>query len=132
MQSGVSASVIRIEKLLASIALAAYCLWNAYWLAQSRLAPSILTALTGLPCPTTGGHRGIVALARGDLLGSLCWNPFAIPIAAFFCTTVVFALREIVRRRRPYLGSGFAYGWLFLLGIAWVCKLVEGAIAGTL
>ena len=131
MQGFVSSLVIRLEKLLASIALTSYCLWNAYWLAQSRLAPSILTALTGLPCPTTGGYRGIVALARGDLLGSLCWNPFAIPLVAFFLTTVVFALREIARRRRPSLGSGFAYGWLFLLGIAWVYKLVESAIGGT-
>jgi uncharacterized protein DUF2752 len=54
-----------------------YVAWNIFWIAKGRVPPSILTAITGLPCPTTGGCRGVLALIHGDWRRSILWNPLA-------------------------------------------------------
>ena len=99
--------------------LAIYLVWNVYWLAQGRIPASLLTGLTGLPAPTTGGTRSMLALARGDLLGSLYYNPFALPIIGL--TTVTLA--QVIRRGRA--AGWVGRGWIVLLAIAWITKLLR-------
>ena len=44
-----------------------------------------LRAVTGIACPTCGGTRAVLALLRGDVTGSLAWNPFvALGLAGLF------------------------------------------------
>jgi len=50
---------------LALAAFAGYVLWNLFWLARGAIPPSILLYCTGLPCPTTGVCRSLLALRHG-------------------------------------------------------------------
>src|ERR1022692_3864522 len=51
--------VTQLERSTALGLFVVYCIWNAYWLLQWRLPPSLFSAITGLPCPTTGGTRSV-------------------------------------------------------------------------
>ncbi|MEX1090689.1 MAG: DUF2752 domain-containing protein, partial [Phycisphaeraceae bacterium] len=58
-----------------------YAGWNAWWLAHGLVPPSLLAAATGLPSPTTGGTRAMMALGHGNWLASLRFNAMAVPIS---------------------------------------------------
>lgn len=123
LQSGVRAAAIRIERMVAVVALAGYSGWNVYWLARGQVPPSLWVAATGTPCPTTGGCRSLMALARADLVGSLYWNPMTVPLVAMLAGTAVFVIHDLARARTPAFSDRYALGWILILGIAWAFKL---------
>jgi len=125
LQGRVNPTVIRLQRIAASTALVAYFGWNGFWLAQRKVPPSLWTAITGLPCPTTGGCRSVVALAQADFFGFLYWNPMTGPIVAMLVATLCLVARDVVRRRPPAFGHCFACGWVSILGVAWAFKLVD-------
>jgi len=96
-----------------------YVAWNVYWLAQQKIPPSLFKALTGLPCPTTGGTRSALALYHGDFAASLRFNPMLLPISALLAMTIALAIAR--RGRAP---GWLARAWIVLLGVAWLIKLV--------
>jgi len=104
--------------------LGAYLFWNAAWLCCGELAPSLCFGLAGLPGPTTGFTRGLVSLLRGDILESLRYNAFAVPILVLIGTSFVWLAILLMRRRRPLLPSGFYWTWLGLLLLSWFGKLL--------
>lgn len=99
-------------------AFAGYVAWNIHWLASARIPPSILTELTGIPCPTTGGTRSLLALLEGDWSSSLSYNAMTVPLILLLGMTMI----QVSRRRvvDPWLGKA----WLGVLGLAWVLKLL--------
>jgi hypothetical protein len=46
--------------------------------------PCLFRSVTGLPCPTCGSTRAILALARLDLAGAVALNPLAAAAALVF------------------------------------------------
>jgi hypothetical protein len=104
-----------------------YCVWNVFWLAQWRIPPSLFWALTGLPCPTTGGTRSLLCLARGDWAGSLHWNLLTVPVVALLAVTLACAGRCLWTRRPVLLHPRFLLAWASLLAVAWACKLLGDA-----
>ncbi len=102
-----------------------YCLWWAYWLAHGQLPPALFRAVTGLPAPTTGMTRALLALREGQWRSSLAFNAMAIPIACLTGVTLACACVQAVRGRRIALPRGIVWTWVLLLAVAWVLKLVS-------
>ena len=125
LQSGVSAATIYIERIAAVVSFIGYAGWNVFWLARGQVPPSLWVAATGWPCPTTGGYRSVMALARADLVGSLYWNPMTVPIIAMLIGTAVFVVRDLANARIPAFSNRYAYGWIVILGAAWAFKLAQ-------
>ncbi len=102
-----------------------YLCWNAAWLAQGRLAPSLLVGIFGIPAPTTGLTRSLGELLQGNFDAALLWNPFTIPICLLFIATICWALSIALRRRRS-LPAPIVRIWLTLLAAAWIAKFIIG------
>ncbi|MHB0954986.1 MAG: DUF2752 domain-containing protein [Pirellulaceae bacterium] len=96
-----------------------YLGWNVRWLAVGRIPPSMLTAATGLPSPTTGGTRSLLALLEGDLAMSFHYNPMTVPIVALLTLTI----GQVLFKRRG--DNWLAAAWIAALSIAWVVKLMS-------
>jgi hypothetical protein len=86
-------------------------------------------SLTGVPCPTCGGTRALLALARLDVGAALAWNPL-VTLAA-----LVFALGGLVALARAIRGEGVPDGapprWAgaaaaLALAANWAFVIVEG------
>lgn len=83
-------------------------------------------AVTGLPCPTCGGTRALLALARLDPVSALAWNPLVALAAAVFLAGGLVALVRALRGRgvadvpaRPWLRAAaalaLAANWAFVI-----------------
>jgi hypothetical protein len=103
----------------------AYCGWWTYWLCQGRLPMAPLKALTGLPAPTTGCTRSLLALWEGDVVTSLYYNAFAVPLMALFLASLGWLVVQGVRRRPLLIPQPFLYLWIGVLAVAWVTKLLS-------
>jgi hypothetical protein len=63
---------------------------GAAWLGMGLPWPRCpFLSVTGLPCVTCGATRCAIALAHGDFLSALSWNPFAF---VALCGLIVFDL----------------------------------------
>ena len=82
----------------------------------------------GIPCPTCGGTRAVAAVAQGDLLGALSWNPLvaALTIGAVAIVPLAAAAslgwlpvprvpQRLGRWTRACAALALALNWLYLL-----------------
>ena len=114
-------------RLAGAVALVLWLAWNAWWLAiEGRLPPSALTEVAGVPCPTTGCTRSLLALGAGDWRGSLRHNALAVPIGVLFLLSVAWAAVAWARSGRARLPGALAWVWAGVLTVAWVTKLASG------
>lgn len=83
-------------------------------------------AITGVPCPTCGGTRALLALARLDAFAALAWNPLVtLAVAVFFgggLVALVRALRGLgvpddapLRWAGAAAGLALAANWAFVV-----------------
>jgi len=90
-------------------------LWGGAALAGAAAAPfarafasvlpgCLFRAVTGIPCPTCGGTRALLALARLDIPAALAWNPL-VTLGA-----LVFVLGGVVALARAFGGRGVPDG----------------------
>ena len=105
----------------------AYVVWNAAWLAVGRIPPSALRAILGIPCPTTGCTRSIVALVHGNLHASLVWNPFTTPILILLAVSLQTLLVAGLRKKELLLPRWLGNAWLGVLLAAWAAKFLLGS-----
>lgn len=96
-----------------------YIAWNAWWLAQARIPPALMKAITGLPAPTSGGTRSAMQLLQGNVAASLYYNPMTVPI----CLLLALTLFQVLRR--GVADAWLAPAWSLLLLIAWLLKLAS-------
>lgn len=97
----------RAERRLGVPALPALCalLWVALVATTVVLARTahldvsacLLKRLTGVPCPSCGTTRGVLAMLHGHVAGALAWNPLFVPasllIVALLAARLLFGIR---------------------------------------
>ena len=103
-----------------------YLVWNAAWIASGQIPPSILRAIAGIPCPTTGGYRSLLALCRGEFVQSLLYNPLMLVYLLLFMYSIAVLLRQRIKRRRLVLSPVLAWIWCSSLLIGWAAKFALG------
>jgi hypothetical protein len=118
---------VRTLRCAAAGLLVVYVGWNAWWLSQAAVPPSLLTGLTGLPCPTTGGVRSLCLLWQGDIGASLRMNPMTAPMAILFLVSAMWPIAQAIARRRPSLPLPIFWCWAAVLAAAWAWKLLGDA-----
>lgn len=83
-------------------------------------------AISGVPCPTCGGTRALLALAQLDLGAALAWNPLVtLGVAVFFAGGLVALVRALRGQGVPDLppprwaggaaGLALAANWAFVV-----------------
>ena len=97
-----------------------YVTWNVGWLAFGHVPPSILRRLAGLPVPTTGMTRGLLAAWHGAWPDAFLWNPLAVPIAGLCLASAIVVVRACLCRERPALPAVLARAWAVVLVAAWI------------
>jgi hypothetical protein len=105
---------------------AVYCTWWGVHLATGRLAPSIWSSLTGLPCPTTGFTRSLLALMAGDFRESLLLNPLTTVFLLLLALSLACLAWKWKERRRLVLSPPLAALWAVTLVAAWAFKFLLG------
>lgn len=72
------------------LALALVALKPLWPLVGPFMRPCLFHSITGVPCPTCGATRSVLALLDGDLLGAAAFNPLV------FAATVAFVLGGVI------------------------------------
>jgi hypothetical protein len=98
----------------------------------ARFAPAcVLHTMTGVPCPTCGSTRAVLALAALDVPRALSWNPL-VTVALVGIAAAGFAAPAWVAARGPLpLGDEAACRWLRILAPAallanWLYLVLRG------
>jgi hypothetical protein len=112
--------------LWARVSFVAYLVWNILWLSAGKIPPSILRAIIGIPCPTTGCTRSLVSLFRGDLLSSLLWNPFTVPFLILSALSLRTLSLAALRKKELALPKWMGAAWCGVLLMAWLSKFLLG------
>ena len=73
------------------LALALVALKPLWLLLAPFMRPCLFHSLTGIPCPTCGATRCVLALLDGDLPGAVAYNPLVFAAAAVFVLGGVIA-----------------------------------------
>jgi len=118
-----------ISCIVRTVSMAAFFLylgWNAVWIIKGAIPPSILKAVIGLPCPTTGGYRSFLALSRGEFVQSFFFNPLMLVYALLFLYSIAILLRQSVCRKRLVLSPLIGWMWGCSLLLGWVAKFALG------
>ena len=94
------------------------------------LPPCFFHQITGLPCPTCGGTRAVLALLSGDVPGALHANPLVAAILVFFTGGGLFAgaiaaFGRGVREPARIPGSGRA-ALVVVVAANWLWLIVDG------
>jgi hypothetical protein len=116
----------RIVRYAALGAFIFYLAWNVAWIAHGRIPPSILRAVGGIPCPTTGGYRSFIALCRGELVQSFFYNPLMPVYLLLFIYSMAVLFHQWLNRKRLVLRPLFAWMWCASLLIGWAAKFALG------
>jgi hypothetical protein len=115
-----------LMKPVAIVCFSGYCVWNCYFLMLGVVPDSILHAATGLPCPTTGGVRSMVAYLHGDFAQGFLYNPFAPVFIVLFCVSVSLLAHKAYHKKPLVISSLLTYAWALSLVSAWLSKFAIG------
>ncbi len=111
------------------LSLVGLCMWAGRSQASEGLVLCLFRRLTGLPCPTCGTTRSVIALARGELPQAVGYNPLAVAVCVAALGLLI--LRVGFRRRVVWITSPASRqcvtatlilavlgNWLYLLAVS--------------
>ena len=114
------------QRIFIAAVLCGYAAWVLFFLIRGKVPRSIFKSATGLPCPTTGGWRSLLALCRGDWETSLLYNPFTVIFLLLLAASCFFVVRCLLRREPVLLPPWLAFCWFGSLALAWLAKFLIG------
>lgn len=103
-----------------------WIIWNIHWFTQGQLAPSVLIYYLGIPAPSTGMTRSLMALPAGDWWSSLCWNAFTVPLLVLYALSMGWLLKCLISKRKLLLPTWLGVSWLAVLIMAQISKWLMG------
>ncbi len=92
-------------------------------------SPCPFMDLTGVPCPYCGMTRSWIALVRGDVMGSLRYNPGGTALLTGIGILGFDGLFRLAGKGGRLSLVGVGYGVLFgfaLFGVSWVLRVAVG------
>ncbi len=114
------------QNVFIAILLSGYGVWNLFFLFQGKIPPSIFKSITGLPCPTTGGVRSVLAYKNGLFLEGFLYNPFSLIYIFLLLYSIIWIIYCLYRKKRVLLPNWLCNTWLITLGLGWVIKFIIG------
>ena len=104
---------------------------------ESDFGVCLFKQVTGIPCPSCGSTRSVLALLKGDFAGALFWNPFGILIMLILIISPVWMIYDIVLRKESlynfYIRSEqfFKRKWIaipaiILVLLNWIWNIYKG------
>lgn len=127
--SGMLYEVEMMRRVVRPVAIGAfifYLVWNVTWILGGQIPPSILRSMFGLPCPTTGGYRSVLAFCEGNFAQSFLFNPMMPAYILLLVCSIAVLLRQMYNRERLVLRPFIAWMWCVSLVIGWAAKFVLG------
>jgi hypothetical protein len=93
--------------------------------------------LTGIPCPSCGSTRSVIALIEGDLTAPFRLNPLGYVIAVFLVVTPLWVATDLIRNADSLLVAyrkteqlirrrWIAVALMLLLLVNWVWNIIKG------
>jgi len=104
---------------------------------ESDFGVCLFKQVTGIPCPSCGSTRSVLALLRGDFAGALFWNPFGILIILILIISPVWMIYDIVLRKESlyifynrseqfFKRKWIAVPAIFLVLLNWIWNIYKG------
>jgi hypothetical protein len=119
-------SVVRYPGIIGSGAFVCYVSWNVWWIAHCMVPPSMLIGLLGIPAPTTGMTRSVIAFSQGNWSAGFLWNPMTVPFLLMLAWTIAELMRNRFNHGPLMLSRQCAWSWFGVLLAGWIAKLVIG------
>ena len=116
------------QRIFITAAICGYAIWNLCFLIEGKVPCSVFKAVTGLPCPTSGGWRSFCALLRGDWKTSLLFNPFTLVFCLLMLASCFWGVCCLLLKKKVLLPDWMASGWLLALALAWGAKFLLGPV----
>lgn len=112
------------------------------WLAGAYYAVDmpggcIVKHTTGIPCPSCGTTRSVVAILQGDVHAALVWNPLGIPVLLLLSVTPLWIGYDLIAGKATLMtGYRKAEAWfsrrwvaipaLLLIAANWFWNIYKG------
>ena len=113
------------------VLLSTACIAGYIWLAvnyhqqvvQSQaLGICIFKRLTGIPCPSCGTTRSVIAIVKGNLNGGIYWNPFGFLITGILIISPLWIAYDLLTRNSTLQKAYLKALWLNLITIKNSCR----------
>lgn len=73
--------------------------------ALSSVGPCIFKQTTGIPCPSCGSSRSVLAITHGQFTEAFLWNPLGYMIAAVLLILPFVILYDLVYQQKVLINS---------------------------
>jgi hypothetical protein len=72
---------------------------HSNYAASGHSGPCLFRLVTGIPCPSCGSTRSVLAMLHGKLAESIYWNPLGIVILALMIFSPAWIMIDLIRKK---------------------------------
>lgn len=129
----------KLYVLLSTACLTGYVWLAVTWNPSNSAEPGacLFKRLTGIPCPSCGSTRSVLALLHGDFSSGIYWNPFGIILISILLLAPLWILFDVVFRRQTLFSfynqteriirrKWIAIALILLVILNWIWNIYKG------